>query len=67
MFFRTPSLKPGGHSGATGNLRYFFAQMNHTPEPSKPRSVVSVILTDIHFWIPAGVLVFGLWVLHWTR
>jgi hypothetical protein len=41
--------------------------MDHPVENSKPRSVASAILTDIHFWIPTGVLLFGLWVLHWTR
>jgi hypothetical protein len=29
--------------------------------------MLSAILTDAHFWIPAVVLLFGLWVLHWTR
>jgi hypothetical protein len=25
------------------------------------------IFTDVHFWIPAIVLLGGLWVLHWIR
>ncbi|MFI5092247.1 MAG: hypothetical protein WCE50_16080 [Candidatus Acidiferrum sp.] len=25
------------------------------------------ILTDVHFWVPAIVLLFGLAVLHWIR
>jgi hypothetical protein len=41
--------------------------MNHPVESHKPRSVIAAILTDIHFWIPAIVLFFGLWALHWTR
>ena len=41
--------------------------MNHPVESRKPHSVISAILTDVHFWIPAMVLLFGLWVLHWTR
>jgi len=41
--------------------------MSQPLERNKPHSVLSAILTDVHFWIPAVVLVFGLWVLRWTR
>jgi hypothetical protein len=30
-------------------------------------SLWSTILTDIHFWVPAIVLLAGLVVLHWIR
>jgi hypothetical protein len=36
-------------------------------ERKKSQSVLSAILTDAHFWIPLVVLLFGLWVLRWTR
>jgi len=41
--------------------------MSQPAERSKSQSVLSAILTDVHFWVPAAVLLFGLWVLHWTR
>ena len=31
------------------------------------KNLIRAILTDIHFWIPAVVLLGGLWVLHWIR
>jgi hypothetical protein len=34
---------------------------------SSTKSLVRAIFTDIHFWIPAIVLLGGLWVLHWIR
>jgi len=36
------------------------------PSP-KTGSLVATILTDIHFWIPAAVLLAGLGVLSWIR
>ncbi len=33
----------------------------------KSASVWTRILTDVHFWIPAIVLLAGLAVLHWIR
>jgi len=59
-------VKRNPGSGTASNLWYFLAQMRALESP-KPSSVVSAILTDVHFWIPAGMLLFGLWVLHWTR
>jgi len=41
--------------------------MSQAFEQKRAKSVLSAILTDVHFWIPAFVLLFGLWVLHWTR
>jgi hypothetical protein len=32
-----------------------------------PKGVAATILTDVHFWIPAVVLLGGLWVLYWIR
>ena len=31
------------------------------------RGVWTMILTDVHFWVPAIVLLAGLVVLHWIR
>jgi hypothetical protein len=53
--------------GGSSNLWYLLPAMSQPVEPSKSQSVLSAILTDVHFWIPAAVLLFGLWVLHWTR
>jgi len=33
----------------------------------KSASVWTRILTDVHFWVPAVVLLAGLAVLHWIR
>jgi hypothetical protein len=33
----------------------------------KPGSVWIMILTDVHFWVPAIILLAGLAVLHWIR
>jgi hypothetical protein len=33
----------------------------------KPRGVWTMILTDLHFWVPAIVLLAGLVVLHWIQ
>jgi hypothetical protein len=33
--------------------------------PRKSQSVVTVVLRDVHFWIPAAVLLGGLAVLRW--
>jgi hypothetical protein len=33
----------------------------------KSVSVWTMILTDVHFWVPAIVLLAGLVVLHWIR
>jgi hypothetical protein len=52
---------------ATENLCYFHAAMNQPLDRPKSQTVVTAILTDVHFWIPTVVLLFGLWVLHWTR
>jgi hypothetical protein len=30
-------------------------------------SVWTVILTDVHFWVPTTILIAGLIVLHWIR
>jgi hypothetical protein len=32
---------------------------------TRPRSLVHLVLRDVHFWIPVIVLVGGLVVLHW--
>jgi hypothetical protein len=40
------------------------AEENAAP---KPASVWTTILTDVHFWVPAIVLLAGLAVLHWIR
>ncbi|PYU02858.1 MAG: translocated intimin receptor Tir [Acidobacteria bacterium] len=34
---------------------------------SRSKNLARAILTDIQFWIPAAVLLGGLWVLHWIR
>jgi hypothetical protein len=34
---------------------------------SNRKNLLRAIFTDIHFWIPAIVLVGGLWVLRWIR
>lgn len=34
---------------------------------SNAKGLARAIFTDIHFWIPAIVLLAGLWVLHWIR
>jgi hypothetical protein len=34
---------------------------------SKSAGVWTMILTDVHFWVPAIVLLAGLAVLHWIR
>jgi hypothetical protein len=34
---------------------------------SKEKNLLRAIFTDIHFWIPAIVLLLGLWVLYWIR
>ena len=34
---------------------------------SSKKNMARAILSDVHFWIPAIVLVGGLWVLHWIR
>jgi hypothetical protein len=39
--------------------------MRRSSENSK--GLVATILTDVHFWIPAVVLLGGLWVLYWIR
>ena len=41
--------------------------MNSRSNNEKPRNLATAILTDIHFWIPAIVLLGGLWVLRWIR
>jgi len=41
--------------------------MSQASEQKKSQFLLSAVLTDVHFWIPAIVLLFGLWVLHWTR
>lgn len=41
--------------------------MSQSVENPKPKSLLLAILTDLHFWIPAIVLLFGLWVLRWAR
>jgi hypothetical protein len=33
----------------------------------KSAGVWTMILTDVHFWVPAVVLLAGLAVLHWIR
>jgi hypothetical protein len=33
----------------------------------KPGGVWIMILTDVHFWVPAIILLAGLAVLHWIR
>jgi hypothetical protein len=33
----------------------------------KLRAIWATILTDVHFWVPAIVLLAGLAVLHWIR
>jgi hypothetical protein len=35
--------------------------------PYRTTSVWATILTDVHFWVPAIVLLAGLAVLHWIR
>lgn len=35
--------------------------------PQKSGGVWTMILTDVHFWVPAIVLLAGLVVLHWIR
>lgn len=35
--------------------------------PQKSSAVWTMILTDVHFWVPAVVLLAGLAVLHWIR
>lgn len=35
--------------------------------PTNPVNVWTTILTDVHFWVPALVLLAGLVVLHWIR
>jgi len=39
---------------------------NPSNEPNG-KSLVRAILGDVQFWIPAVVLLGGLWVLHWIR
>jgi hypothetical protein len=35
--------------------------------PQKLGTIWTMILTDVHFWVPAIVLLAGLAVLHWIR
>jgi hypothetical protein len=42
-------------------------QMTTHSTDSNAKSLARAILTDIHFWIPAIVLLGGLWVLDWIR
>jgi hypothetical protein len=35
--------------------------------PHRSASVWTMILTDVHFWVPAIALLAGLAVLHWIR
>ncbi len=41
--------------------------MTAEDRPQKPGGVWTTILTDVHFWVPAIVLLAGLAVLHWIR
>lgn len=45
----------------------FSGAMSHPAENTKTKSLLTAVLSDLHFWIPAIVLLFGLWVLHWAR
>jgi hypothetical protein len=46
-----------------------FPAVNRTHEKSNPqrRSLLSAIVSDVHFWIPLGVLMAGLLLLHELR
>jgi hypothetical protein len=33
----------------------------------RPRSKLSVVLRDVHFWVPVAVLIGGLFVLSWIQ
>jgi hypothetical protein len=35
--------------------------------PERSRNKLSVILRDLHFWIPVAVLIGGLFVLRWIH
>jgi hypothetical protein len=39
--------------------------MTDGPRDQRPRSWVSLVLSDVHFWVPVAVLVGGLLVLRW--
>jgi hypothetical protein len=41
--------------------------MSDEDRPQKPGSIWTMILTDVHFWVPATVLLAGLALLHWIR
>jgi hypothetical protein len=41
--------------------------MPNQNQAQKSRGVWTMILTDVHFWIPVVVLFAGLAVLHWIR
>jgi len=41
--------------------------MHSENSEQKSGSVWTVIFTDVHFWVPAIVLLAGLAVLHWIR
>jgi hypothetical protein len=41
--------------------------MTGSPRDPRPRSWVSLVLTDAHFWVPVAVLVGGLLVLRWIH
>jgi hypothetical protein len=41
--------------------------MSDENEAPRSASVWTMIFTDVHFWVPAVVLLAGLAVLHWIR
>jgi hypothetical protein len=41
--------------------------MTEEKAATKSVSVWTMIFTDVHFWVPAVVLLAGLVVLHWIR
>jgi hypothetical protein len=41
--------------------------MNDHPRAPRSRSWLSLVLRDLHFWIPVAVLIGGLLVLRWIQ
>jgi len=41
--------------------------MKNPANQAHRKTLIGPILTDVQFWIPAVVLLGGLWVLHWIR